>query len=100
VLVLPTRYKLDFSFDPNEVIALDERATVYPVLRASDEWGQLEANGAMMVREGGQVRRIVVPVTKQAAGTKLSGDDWTLELARGFRRAEGGRRGDEIVRKD
>lgn len=103
VLVLPVFGKFEFGFNPNDVVPLDERSTVYGWLRVSDEWGVLEANGGMLVREKGQVTRSVVPApakTNGSDGSTVSGDDWKLELKAGFRIAPGPRPGDQGVTRE
>lgn len=89
-----------FSFNPNDVMSLDEQSTVYPWLRVSDDWGTLEADGAMVVREQGRVTRIVVPASKSVDGAAVAGDAWKLELKPGFRIAPGARSGDQVVEKE
>lgn len=97
VLVLPVTSRLQYGFNPNDLMTLDIGSTVYPWLRASDDWGVLEAGGGMLVRENGAVARIVVPAPVKAEGSAVSGDGWTLELKPGFRLAAGARAGDQVV---
>jgi hypothetical protein len=108
VLVLPVLEKFSFSFDPYNLLPLDEQRTVYPRTRVTDVWGILEvSDGALFVRDGGLIKRVVVaaPVDANArppfgsAQGKLRGDGWTLELAPGWTVAPGERKGDFVLRK-
>jgi hypothetical protein len=100
VLVLPVREKFSFSFDPYNLLALDEQRTVYPTTRVTDEWGILEvSDGALFVREGGLIVRVVVAAPADANARPLRGDGWTLELAPGWTLAPGERKGDFVLRK-
>ena len=102
VLILPAMEKFDFSYDPNQVIPLDESRAIYPTLRVTDVWGVLEvSNGAMVVRENGKFARAVVQAPKASAGNSgvIEGEGWKLTLAAGWRLAEGSRKGDRLVSK-
>jgi hypothetical protein len=118
VLFLPVLEKFDFSFDPYNLLPLDEKLTIYPTTRVSDVWGVLEvSDGALFVREGGRIVRVVVTAPADAnaspqrpapsgaglrptlSGAVLRGDGWTLELAPGWRLAVGEHKGDFVLRK-
>jgi hypothetical protein len=108
VLVLPVLEKLSFSFDPYNLLPLDEQRTIYPTTRVTDVWGILEvSDGALFVRGSAGITRVVVaaPVDANArppfgsAQGKLRGDGWTLELAPGWTLAPGERKGDFVLRK-
>ena len=101
-LILPAMEKFDFSYDPNQVIPLDENRAIYPTFRVTDVWGLLEvSDGAMLVRENGKFARVVVQAPKPSAGNSgaIEGEGWKLTLAPGWRLAEGTRKGDRIVSK-
>jgi hypothetical protein len=100
VLVLPAAGNINFGFDPNGVVALNESSVIYRPLHASDGWGLLEASAAMIVRENGSIRRVVVPAPTNTVGDKLSGEGWKLQLEPGFKVAPGPRAGDFVVQKD
>jgi hypothetical protein len=99
VLVLPAGSHIEYGYNPNHLVSLDEHSTVYGGLRVSDEWGLLEASGAMMVREGDVVKRVVVPGVKKTEDTQLSGDGWRLELKPGWSVVAGPRPGDAQITK-
>lgn len=101
VLVLPPYAKFSYGFDPNSVVSVDENVAFYRWLRVTDDWGVLEANGALMVREKGRILRVVVPSAKDAAqGSSVKGDDWKLDLAPGWTVVPGERSGDQTLKKE
>ncbi len=100
VLVLPPFGKFSYGFNPNNVVGLDDNTVFYTYVRVTDEWGVLEANGALLVRENGRITKVVVPAARDAAVASLKSDDWTLELAPGWKVVAGERGGDQTLRKD
>jgi hypothetical protein len=61
--------KFDFSFDPNQVIPLDDNNTIYPTLCVTDVWDVLEAgDGALMKRDRGKFGGVAVEAAKDAVG--------------------------------
>lgn len=99
VLVLPLGPDVQWTFDPNNVAALDENSTVYPSLHVQDDWGTLEVSkGALMVRENGHFKYTQVSAPKDAAARE--GDGWKLDLKPGWVLAPGPRVGDLTVTKD
>lgn len=100
VLVLPLSKQVSYSFNPNNVVALDETATVYPTLRVVDEWGILEVSGGgLVVRQGGWVARVQVSAPADAAARPLEGSGWKLALNPGWQLAPGARPGDWTVKR-
>lgn len=102
VLIFPVDERLDFSFDPNDVVFSMIPATIYPTSRVTDSWGVLEVtDGVLIVRESGKFARVVVqaPPSSVPAGSPLKGNGWQLELASGWRIVPATRTGDLIVRK-
>jgi hypothetical protein len=82
VLTVRNHGQWKFTFDPNNVIPLGDRGTVYPQLRLSDRWGVLEAkNGALMSSD---FTRVAIPAPSNTSGGTLSGDGWTLQLNNGW----------------
>jgi hypothetical protein len=86
-----------FSFNPNNLVAIDDNRTVYPTLEISDEWGILKVEGgAMLVREKGFITRVVVPAPAPGA---TKGDGWELDLKPGWKLSSGPRPGDVTLTK-
>ncbi len=98
--MLPATDQLNYGFDPNDVVSMDENTSAYTTLRASDTWGVLEVtDGALIVREQGKLSRVVVKSPKDAAGKtgEITGNGWKLTLAPGWSIAAGARPGDFTV---
>ncbi len=66
------------SFDPRNILPLDNNGTVYPNIRVVDNWGILTVeNGALMSPNWD---RITVSAPTQIDGNKVAGDGWKLQL--------------------
>lgn len=99
VLILPP-FKFSYGFNPNNVVSLDDNTIFYPWVRVTDDWGVLEANGALLVRENGRIKKVVVPATKDTIGNAVKGDDWKLDLVPGWKIVAAERSGDQTVKKE
>jgi hypothetical protein len=88
VLRLPLRGGR-FSFDPNTVFPLGERGTVYPALRVTDAWGVLTVTGGALIAPDWSAVAVAAAGPPAPEGGALRGDGWSLELAPGWRLAEG-----------
>ncbi|PWN68841.1 hypothetical protein C1631_012200 [Chryseobacterium phosphatilyticum] len=74
--------KMNVSFDPRNIVPIDNKGTVYPNIRVTDKWGILTVeNGALMSPNWDKIS-ISTPVRTE--DKKISGDGWTLELADGY----------------
>ncbi len=101
VLVLTPATKFSYGFNPNNVANLDDNTIFYPWVRVTDDWGVLDANGALLVRDNTRkIVRLVVPAAKDGSGASLKGDDWKLDLAPGWKIVAGERSGDQAVKKE
>ncbi|WPO89450.1 hypothetical protein [Chryseobacterium sp. HR92] len=70
--------KMNVSFDPRNIVPLEDKGTVYPNIRVTDLWGILTVeNGALMSPNWDKIS-ISNPV--KIENKKISGDGWTLEL--------------------
>jgi hypothetical protein len=99
-LELPLTGTVQYSFDPNTLVPLDDARTVYPTLRVSDEWGILDvANGALMVREQGSMGKVFVSAPKDTSIRPLSSEGWTLQLTPAWFLVAGVRKGDYLIQK-
>ena len=93
VLYLPMHHA-SVSFRPVDLQPLDDKGTVYTILRVSADWGVLEVTGGALLKED------FSGVTVSAAGAgdaPVKGDGWTLALKPGWRVVAGGRAGDFTV---
>ena len=101
VLILPLSPDVNYSFNPNNVIAIDAGNTVYPTLRMVDNWGVLTvSNGAWLERgPTGYLARARIPAPQDLSARPLKGEGWSLELANGWEVVPGERPGDVTIRK-
>ena len=101
VLVLPVGLEFNYTFDPNAVLTLDDKLTLYESeIQVSDAWGLLKTNeGALFVRENGRIVRVQVPAPTDVSKRPLAGKGWTLELKPGWQPTPEGRPGDFALRQ-
>ena len=97
VLVIPLR-KMNFQFNPNNLVALGSLGTVYPTIRVSDEWGILTVTGGALMAPNWTQISVSAPQTPVTH--PLRGTGWTLELSPGWRITRGPRPGDFALRKE
>ncbi|KZE84872.1 hypothetical protein [Myroides marinus] len=70
--------KMSVSFNPSNIVALEDKGTVYPTMRITDKWGVLVVEqGALMSPNWD---RISVSEPTVIEKNKISGKGWTLEL--------------------
>lgn len=83
---LPLDETMNYSFDPNTVVTLDDHRTVYPSLQLSSAWGVLTASkGVMLCREKGKFSMALVSAHQIETEPAIEGDGWHLELKPGWR---------------
>jgi hypothetical protein len=100
VLVIGIGKNFNYSFDPNNLIPLDDVGTIYPTMRVTDDWGVLEvSDGALLIREGAGLKRLQVAAPKDLDARPIVGPGWKLELNKAWTIAAGDRRGDVIIQK-
>ncbi|MGG7438514.1 hypothetical protein ACQ7CU_10550 [Chryseobacterium arthrosphaerae] len=74
--------KMNVSFDPRNMVPIEDKGTVYPNIRVTDKWGILTVeNGALMSPNWD---KISISNPTQITDKKISGDDWALELSNGY----------------
>ena len=100
VLMLSLSSDVKYSYDPNNVIAIDASNTVYPTMRMVDAWGVLTVtNGAWLERDAsGHIIRARVPAPSDLSARPLKGEGWSLELANGYEVVRGEREGDVTIK--
>ncbi len=70
--------KMSVSFDPRNIMPIEDKGTIYPNIRVTDVWGILTVeNGALMSQNWDKIS-ITNPVKTE--DKKIIGDGWTLEL--------------------
>ena len=95
VLVLPNGTQN--AFTTNGMMPIPGEGTVYPTFRTTGEWGSLVAEPVLMSQDRS---RLTVPAPKSTAGTTITGEGWTLEIAPGWVIRPGERAGDYRLVKD
>ena len=73
----------NISFDPRNIVPLEEYGTVYPNLRITDNWGILTVeNGALLSSDWSHV---TVSAPTKIADTLVAGNGWELALNKNWR---------------
>jgi hypothetical protein len=99
VLIFPLTEKVNYSFNPNNLISLDSVGTIYPTLRITDAWGVLEvAGGALMILENNKPSRLYVPAPRDEKARPLQAEGWKLELKDGWTLEAAERKGDYLLK--
>lgn len=100
VLVIPVASSFNYSFNPNNLVPLENFGLVYPTARITDDWGVLEvSDGALMVRENNNIKKIQVSAPIDSKAQPLEGKGWKLDLKAGWTLMPGERSGDFVVSK-
>jgi len=101
ILVLPVGPEFNFTFDPNAVLALDDKLTLYEgEIKVTDQWGLLKTTeGVVIVRENGRFVRAQVPAPADTSKTPLTGSGWTLTLKPDWQAAPEGRPGNLVLKR-
>lgn len=74
--------QMNVSFDPRNIMPVEDKGTVYPNIRVTDNWGILTVkNGALMSPDWG---RIFLTLPVKSDSKVVSGDGWVLELREGY----------------
>jgi hypothetical protein len=74
--------KMNVSFDPRNIIPVEDKGTVYPNIRVTDLWGILTVeNGALMSTDWS---KISITNPTKTDGNKIYGNGWILELKDGY----------------
>lgn len=81
--------KMSVSFDPRNLMPLEDKGTVYPNLRITDNWGILTVNNGALMSPNWNTISVSIPLTIE--GTIVSGDGWRLELNDGYKVTKDGK---------
>jgi len=66
------------SFDPRNIVPIEDIGTVYPTLRLTDNWGILTVeNGALLSADW---QNVIVTEPKEIGDSIITGEGWKLEL--------------------
>ncbi len=74
--------QMNVSFDPRNIVPVENLGTVYPTIRVTDNWGILTVeNGALLSPTWA---KISLTTPQKNENKKISGEGWTLELKEGY----------------
>ncbi|MET3036694.1 hypothetical protein ABXT08_11360 [Chryseobacterium sp. NRRL B-14859] len=74
--------KMNVSFDPRNIIPIEDKGTVYPNMKLTDSWGILNVEKGALMSPNWDKISITNPVSIE--GKKITGDGWTLDLTDGY----------------
>lgn len=83
------------QFNPRNLVPLVPEGTVYPRLRVTDDWGELEANEGALLKSDWSAVSVAAPTEVLDAFAR--GHGWTLTLNPGWKIVPGARTGDLTV---
>ena len=70
--------KMNISFNPGNLVTLDDKGTVYPTMRVVDEWGILNVSAGGLMSP--QWNRISLTAPTSINDVSANGDGWSIEL--------------------
>ena len=69
---------MQVSFNPGNIMPIEESGTFYPNMRISDKWGVLTVkDGALMSKNWSKVS---ITIPSKSDSNTISGEGWILEL--------------------
>lgn len=74
--------KMNISFDPRNMMPVDDKGTVYPTIRVTDKWGILEVSDGALI--SAQWDKISVTNPTSLEGKNIKGIGWVLTLNEGY----------------
>jgi len=74
--------KMNISFNPDNIVPLEDKGTVYPDLRITDNWGVLTATKGALV--GMLWDKVTVTAPTKIGSSVVEGNGWKLELQKGY----------------
>jgi hypothetical protein len=75
--------KMNISFDPRNIIPLEDYGNVYPVMRITDNWGILTVTGRALLSKNWD--KVTVSEPAVMSSSKITGEGWTLELNENYK---------------
>lgn len=75
--------KMNYQFNPTEVMSIDDLGNVYPTLRVVDQWGILTVEKGALITSNWKNVIVTAPFTTE--GKTLKGDGWNIVLNEGWK---------------
>ncbi len=75
-------HKMGIAFDPRNIMPLENKGTVCPYLRVTDDWGMLISTKAALMSP--TWNEVTVTAPTQIGKEKVVGDGWTIDLKEGY----------------
>ncbi|MEY8760559.1 hypothetical protein [Chryseobacterium tongliaoense] len=74
--------KMNISFDPRNILPIEDKGTVYPNMRVTDNWGILEVNnGALMFPDWSKMS---ISIPTKINDQLIEGNGWSLQLNKNY----------------
>ncbi len=74
---------MQISFNPNNILSLEEHGTVYPTMYLKDNWGVLDVTGGGALMSPGW-NAITLAMPFEQDGNVVRGEGWRLELSENY----------------
>lgn len=74
--------KMNISFDPRNMMPIEDKGTVYPTIRVTDKWGILEVRDGALI--SAKWDKISVTNPTSLDGINIKGNGWALTLNEGY----------------
>lgn len=101
IFIIPLGDKVSYSFNPNNLLILENIGTVYPTMEVIDEWGILEVfDGALVFQENGKLTKLHITKPVDPVSKTLQGNGWKLDLKAGWKIVPAERNGDFKLEKE
>ncbi len=89
--------KVNVSFDPRDITPLEDKGSVYPTVRVTDNWGILTVKNGALISQNWDKISITLPLQNDQQAVK--GDGWILELNEGYALTKAEATGNYILSK-
>ena len=75
--------QMQFSFDPRNIMPLEDKGTVYPNIRITDKWGILTVESGALVSS--DWKKVSLSKPTDISDKRIIGEGWSLELEEGYK---------------
>ena len=86
---------MNFNFNPNTVVPLDDAGNVYPILSAKADWGSIDVTDGALIDSNWS--KLIVAAPQVTEGNKLSGPGWKAVINDGWTLTEDRETGSFVV---